>query len=81
MSDETPLTLSVVVPAFNEEACLPATLAAVSEAARGLPCEVVVVDNESTDRTRDTCSAVSARFGMQGTSSEVASIKKTAESR
>ena len=45
---------SVIIPAFNEEAYLPATLDAVRTAldATGLRCEVIVVDNASTDDTR-----------------------------
>jgi glycosyltransferase involved in cell wall biosynthesis len=57
----SPLTLTVIVPAFNEEAYLPATLAAVRDAADGLPCDVIVVDNESTDRTREIALAHGAR--------------------
>lgn len=44
---------SLVIPAFNEEAFLPATLdrAFAALVACPLPGEVVVVDNNSTDRT------------------------------
>lgn len=43
--------VSVIIPAFNEEAYLPATLAALQAASTRVRCEVIVVDNESTDRT------------------------------
>jgi glycosyltransferase involved in cell wall biosynthesis len=45
--------LSLVIPAFNEAAALPATLDAVAAAARsaGLPFEMIVVDDGSTDAT------------------------------
>lgn len=48
--------LSIVIPAFNEEKLLPATLAAVARAslafaASGLTHEVIVCDNNSTDDT------------------------------
>jgi glycosyltransferase involved in cell wall biosynthesis len=45
--------ISFVVPAYNEEVLLPATLAAINAAARevGEPYEVIVVDDNSTDRT------------------------------
>ena len=45
--------VSFVVPAFNEERCLPATLAAIHAAARGLGLayEIVVADDGSTDAT------------------------------
>ena len=46
------LKLSIIIPAFNEEKCLSATLEAVRAAAvDGM--EVIVVDNESTDATRE----------------------------
>lgn len=45
--------ISFVIPAYNEEALLGRTLAALNVAARalGMPFEVVVVDDASTDRT------------------------------
>jgi dolichyl-phosphate beta-glucosyltransferase len=47
--------LSLVIPAYNEESRLPATLTRISEALelRGEPYEVLVVVNGSTDRTED----------------------------
>ena len=49
--------ISVIIPAFNEEALLAATLASVADALRqcgvGEQSEVIVVDNNSTDRTAD----------------------------
>lgn len=54
---------SIIVPAYNEEAFLPATLAAIYDAARrlGEPIEVIVADNLSTDRTREVAKAHGAR--------------------
>lgn len=45
--------ISFVVPAYNEERCLPATLEAIHAAARslGLDYEIVVADDASTDAT------------------------------
>jgi dolichyl-phosphate beta-glucosyltransferase len=53
MSDSQP-TLSIVIPAYNEERRLPATLQQVCDFACGLDTsyEIVVVDDGSTDRTR-----------------------------
>lgn len=53
---------AIVVPAYNEEACLPATLAAAREAMASVEAEfgrgeLVVVDNNSTDRTAETALA------------------------
>jgi glycosyltransferase involved in cell wall biosynthesis len=50
--------ISIVIPAYNEERLLGATLERVAEAregfsARGWKSEVIVCDNNSTDRTRE----------------------------
>jgi glycosyltransferase involved in cell wall biosynthesis len=54
------MRLSFVVPAYNEEAYLPACLESIlsqiDAQTSGLPagtCEIIVVNNASTDRTRD----------------------------
>jgi cellulose synthase/poly-beta-1,6-N-acetylglucosamine synthase-like glycosyltransferase len=44
--------VSVIVPARNEEACLAACLQSLL-AQRGVAFEIIVVDDHSTDRTRD----------------------------
>ncbi len=43
--------LSFIIPAYNEEFELPATLEAIRVAAREQPHEIIVVDDGSTDRT------------------------------
>lgn len=55
--------LSLVIPAYNEEGRLPATLARVSDylSSRGRPYEVIVVVNGSTDRTADVAKAAAHR--------------------
>ncbi len=57
------LSYSIIIPAFNEEAHLPGTLAAVHVAMRQVPepGEVIVVDNNSTDRT----AAVAREYGAR----------------
>jgi glycosyltransferase involved in cell wall biosynthesis len=57
--------VSVIVPAFNEEKLLPATLrsikaAAEAFAARGWPTELIVCDNNSTDLTAALARAAGA---------------------
>ena len=54
--------ISIVIPAYNEEACIGPTLAAVvAELTRtGRPWEVLVVDDGSTDRTRDIVASSAA---------------------
>jgi glycosyltransferase involved in cell wall biosynthesis len=57
---------TVVIPAFNEETCLPATLAAVARSATAirdqLAVDVIVVDNNSTDRTAEVALRHGARI-------------------
>jgi glycosyltransferase involved in cell wall biosynthesis len=50
--------ISIIVPAFNEERLLPATLASVKDSlavvtAAGWEAELIVCDNNSTDRTAE----------------------------
>ena len=45
------LSISVIVPAYNEEAYLGKCLDAIMEHAKGRACEIIVVDNNSTDAT------------------------------
>lgn len=64
-ADERPARpwLSVVIPAFNERARLPATLDAVRAYAAERPgtLEVIVVDDGSSDRTAELAEAFDAR--------------------
>jgi glycosyltransferase involved in cell wall biosynthesis len=58
--------LSVVIPAYNEERLLPATLQHVCEglkacARRGWQRELIVCDNNSTDRTAEIARAAGAQ--------------------
>jgi len=60
------MKLSVVVPAFNEEKLLAGTLEHLRRgmeifAGRGWGCELVVCDNNSTDRTPEIARAAGAR--------------------
>ena len=49
------INLSIVIPAKNEEASLPLVLDEVGNALKQLPapCEVIVVNDRSTDKTAD----------------------------
>jgi glycosyltransferase involved in cell wall biosynthesis len=53
--------ISVVVPAFNEEKLLAATLASIREATKGMDVELVVCDNNSTDRTAEIARQAGAK--------------------
>jgi glycosyltransferase involved in cell wall biosynthesis len=45
-------TISLIVPAYNEEAYLPACLDAIMRNVGDQAMEIIVIDNNSTDRTR-----------------------------
>ena len=56
------MKVSIVVPAFNEEALLVGSLAAVRKAMRAFDhAELIVCDNNSTDRTAETARAAGAK--------------------
>jgi glycosyltransferase involved in cell wall biosynthesis len=56
------MKVSVVVPAFNEERLLAGSLAAIQHAMRAFDdAELIVCDNNSTDRTAEIARAVGAR--------------------
>ena len=57
------VTYSIVIPAYNEEQWLPATVEAASRAmaAQRVPGELIVVDNNSSDRTAAAAAALGAR--------------------
>lgn len=58
-----PVSLSIIIPAHNEEALLGATLDALSAALKeiGQTAEIIVVDDASTDRTAEVATARGAR--------------------
>src|SRR6266513_3525362 len=53
--------ISFIVPAYNEEAELPATLRAIRSAAAGYEHEIVLVNDGSTDAT----AAIGEQFGAR----------------
>ena len=54
--------ISIIIPAYNEEKYLPATLAAVRRALGGRESfEIIVVDNNSTDNTCEVAFRLGAR--------------------
>jgi len=55
--------ITVIIPAYNEERLLPATLEAINASLEGFDeRELIVVDNESTDRTREIASSLGAKI-------------------
>jgi glycosyltransferase involved in cell wall biosynthesis len=69
------MRLSIVIPAYNEEKYLPATLDAIN-AARTAESEVIVVDNRSTDSTRDVAISRRARV-ITETERNIACVRNT----
>ncbi|MBA2732255.1 MAG: glycosyltransferase [Acidobacteria bacterium] len=56
--------ISVIVPAYNEEKCLPETLKRIRQALSVLTCpsEVIVVDNDSEDGTKQIAESFGAKI-------------------
>ena len=60
------MKISIVIPAFNEERLLPESLKAINDASAafadaGWTSELIVCDNNSTDRTAEIAAAAGAR--------------------
>ncbi|MCI0444959.1 glycosyltransferase [bacterium] len=53
--------ISFIVPAYNEERLLPATLASIHKAAESRPYEIIVVNDGSSDQTASIAEASGAR--------------------
>jgi glycosyltransferase involved in cell wall biosynthesis len=76
------MLISIVVPAFNEEAYLGETLASLNRAKaflqreRGLQAEIIVVDNDSDDATADVARALGATVARE-TQHNVAKVRNT----
>jgi glycosyltransferase involved in cell wall biosynthesis len=56
------LVLSFIVPAYNEELELPATIAAIRQAAQDRQHEIIVVDDGSTDATVEVAKVSGAKL-------------------
>jgi dolichyl-phosphate beta-glucosyltransferase len=63
MTAPSPYSLSIVVPAYNEQSCLSATLRTIADYAanRFHQFEIIVADDGSTDRTAEIAQAAGAR--------------------
>jgi len=64
MKENIRIDYSIIIPAYNEEAYLPKTLASVKESMNALSeyrGEIIVTDNNSTDRTAEIAEESGAR--------------------
>ena len=63
------MRFSIIVPAFNEEGLLAATLESIKSAARAFDgaggWELIVCDNNSTDRTAEIARAAGVRMVVE----------------
>jgi glycosyltransferase involved in cell wall biosynthesis len=61
------MKFSVIVPAYNEEQCLPGTLGRIGKALSIVACpsEIIVVDNESRDGTKQVAEACGVKVFME----------------
>ncbi|WP_134087722.1 glycosyltransferase family 2 protein [Olivibacter sp. XZL3] len=61
----SPPLVSIVITAWNEETNLVKTIASMADFATEVPLEIIVVDNNSTDRTADTLAALHVKHYFQ----------------
>ena len=54
--------LSIVIPVYNQWPLTERCLKSLAETIRGLNCEVIVIDNGSSDATAEALDAVGARL-------------------
>jgi glycosyltransferase involved in cell wall biosynthesis len=75
------MVISVVIPAFNEEAYLPATLSSLRAAISVCSCgvELIVVDNDSSDRTANVARSFGATV-VHETVHNIARVRNTGAS-
>ena len=59
------MLISVVIPAYNEEESLPNTLDALVSQETRYPYEVVLIDNNSTDKTADIAKSYGQKLNIQ----------------
>jgi glycosyltransferase involved in cell wall biosynthesis len=53
--------ISFIIPAYNEERLVPATIASIQAAAKGIHYEIIVVNDDSSDQTASVAEAAGAR--------------------
>ncbi len=72
------MKISIVIPAYNEEKCLPATLEKIGAALTNVDCdsEVIVVDNESADETARIAESFGAKLFTE-TEHNIARVRNT----
>jgi glycosyltransferase involved in cell wall biosynthesis len=69
MNPGTNIDYSIIIPAYNEEEYLPDTLESIiksMKAVSGLTGEIIVTDNNSTDRTASIAEGYGARVVFEG---------------
>lgn len=59
------MNISIVIPAFNEEELLPSTLESLVNQTTKNPFEVIVVDNNSTDKTSKVASKFASKLNLK----------------
>lgn len=67
MTQATSMKVSVIIPAYNEEQCLPKTLERIGKALSiaACPFEIIVVDNDSQDGTKQIAEAFGAKVFLE----------------
>jgi len=70
--------VSVIIPAYNEEQCLPETLERIGKALSIAAChsEIIVVDNDSQDGTKQVAEAFGAKVFLE-TEHNISKVRNT----
>ena len=63
--DQVPVRLSIVIPVYNEKATLEKLISRVVGVEIGMEREIILVDDGSTDGTRDLYPAIRRRWPDQ----------------
>lgn len=64
IQSENPI-VSIVIPAFNEEANIVRTIYSLSRNRTSFPAEIIVINNNSTDRTQEVLNRLNVRSFIQ----------------
>ncbi len=57
--------LSIIIPALNEAENLPLLVPRIAEAVKGRSCEILIIDDNSKDKTPEACAELARQFPVR----------------